>query len=920
MKQSIQLLAITITIASICNAQTDQSPQTLTPAALRCEYLTNPLGIDVRIPRLSWILQSSQRAQKQTAYQILVDDNDEKLKQNKGDLWDTGKVSSDQSVHVAYAGKPLQSQMRCCWKVRVWDKNGTASAWSKPAMWSMGLLNNADWTARWIGADWHGDWRQGTAPPSPYLRKTFHLPSQIHHADVYVAAMGYYELYINGQKISDDVLSPAVCDYSKRALYRTYNVTEYLHKGKNCIALWLSQGWFSKGLPGVVHNGPIARAQLEVVLQNNKRTTIHTNASWRVHPSPITPIGGAISGQHGGERYDVWRQCPGWNQADFNDQNWQQATEFNLPAVKLSAQMVQPNRIRQIIKPITVNELPQQGYLVDMGQHLTGWLELRIKGDKIPGRTVQMDYIDKLLENGKFQTFSQHDEYIVRGKAEEIFRNRFNYHGFRWLSLQGLSKKPEPADVTGYLIHTDYNRAAQFECSNPLLNNIYETVIYTYRCLSLGGYTVDCPHRERLGYGGDNQSSMETALQNFSLGAFFTKWLADWRDAQDPNSGDLPHTAPFTIQAGGGPVWSGICITLPWQVYLQYGDKRILETNYPMMQKWLTFLDSKTRSNILQFYTGIGNSLKQWSFLGDWVPPGRWMQPGERVDAHSTHLFNNCYYIYNLQLASRIANILGKNTDARHYHQKAQIVRKAVHKKFFNPDNNTYANGQQPYLAFPLLVGVVPAEKRPAVMQNLEHTILVDDNGHLNSGMLGTYFMQKLLTRRDRNDLLFEMVSKKTYPGWGYMLEQGATTIWEQWNGEKSQIHNCYLCIGSWFIRAIAGIQPDENTPGFKHFFIKPGLVGDLIFANASYDSIRGKIVSNWRIENDTFHLDVTIPANTTATVYIPTRDIASIRESNHSIARAEGVHLLHRQPDTAILRVQSGHYSFTSNRNNLCR
>lgn len=876
---------------------------------LRCEYRVDPLGIDVTRPLLSWVVESSRRGQRQTAYRILVASDKKNLKQEKADLWDSGKVESDQSAHVVYKGKQLKSCMRCCWKLHIWDKDGKVCAWSEPAMWSMGLLQPSDWHAHWIGADWHGDWKQGKAPPLPWLRKTFVLEGKLKRATAYVSAMGYYELYINGKKVDDYVLSPAVCGYSKRALYITHDVTNYLVEGNNCAALWLGRGWYTRGIPGVIHDGPLAMAQIEAVMANGKIEIIGTDESWKVHRSPITPLGGVGHSKFGGERYEAQKELTNWNTVELNDSNWESAKIFKPKSITLTAQMVQPNRIYKTIGPVAIEELADGAYLVDMGRHFTGWFEICIRSGRAAGHKVTLEYVDQRRPQEGLITYNQTDEYITKGQAKETFCCRFDYHGFRWVKIAGLDNKPKLSDIKGYLISTDYSSAAEFKCSNELLNRIYQAVVRTYKCLSLGGYVVDCPHRERLGYGGDSHTSMETALSNFDMGAFFTKWLADWRDSQDTDSGDIPHISPPGPRyVGGGPSWGGICVALPWQLYLQYGDKRILDVSYRTIQKWLAFLDSNTKNNILEHY---GDEI--WGFLGDWVPPGRGQEPQERVDVHSTRFFNNCYYLYNIQLAAKIAAVLGKDTDASMYEKKAQTLKSTIHKHFFNKDNCTYANGEQPYLAFPLLIGLVPDELRSRVMENLENDILVRHKGHLNSGMHGTYFMFKYLMQQNRNDLIYEMVNKKTYPSWGYMLEHGATTIWEQWDGKHSQIHNTLLSVGSWFIQGPGGITVDESSPGFERFLIKPAIVGNLTWARCSYKSIHGKIVSDWHIENDTIDLNVTIPTNTTATVYIPANDAKSVREGSAPAAQAEAVRLLGMDNGWAVFAVDSGRYQFVS-------
>jgi len=881
---------------------------------LRCEYLVNPLGIDVAKPRMSWILQSEQRAQKQTAYQIMVASTEESLNKNQPDLWDSGKVYSDRSIQIEYNGKELTSKMACWWKVRVWDKDHRASSWSDPAYWTMGMLQQADWQGRWICADLPSDQPKDHIWPLPWLRKNFVLDEIPKNASINISVLGYYELYVNGKKVDDYVLTPAVSDYSKRALYLTHDISKHLVKGKNCIAVWLGRGWNRGVLPIEIYNNPPVRAQVDLTFTAGRKTQIITDESWKYHPSPITPLDSGTSGHYGGERYDARRELTDWNLAEFDDSGWKPVRIMNTLNPIMAAQMAQPNRITEIIQPASVEKLENGVYQIDMGRNFSGWFRFRISKGQ-PGQQIKLEYGDKIFPDSRLQNYSQRDEYILNDQKEQTFCSRFNYHAFRWVRITGLTAQPELDDAIGYFIHTDYEPASEFECSNELLNRIHRTVNWTYRCLTLGGYIVDCPHRERLGYGGDSGTSMETGMTDFNTAPFYTKWLADWRDVQNKTTGEFPHTAPAPYAAGGGPAWSGICVTLPWELYRKYGDLRILEISYPAIQKWIAFLQTKTKDNLLEPYIAMGQNSLEWSFLGDWVPPGRGQGRNDRVDEHSTLFFNNCYYLYNVQLAAKIAAVLAKQNDADAYREKAQLLKQVIHQRFYNAEKKTYANGEQPYLAMPLLFGIVPDDLRTQVMQKLENDILIVHNGHLNTGMHGTYFMLKLLSQQNRDDLIFEITNKTTYPGWGYMLDQGATSIWEEWQGNNSQIHDILLSIGSWFVNSLGGIQPDDNQPGFKHFFIKPALVGNLNWAHASYNSIHGKIVSHWNLANDRFTLNIQVPTNTTATVYVPTSSPAAVTESSLPADQADGVKFLRTENNAAIYHLASGNYTFVANR-----
>lgn len=859
---------------------------------LRCEYLRNPLGTDVVKPRLSWELDTPERGARQTAYQVIVSNDESLLNADQGNVWDSGRVESDQSVQVIYAGKALESRARYYWKVRVWDQAGQVSPWSEPAFWSMGLLSAEEWQAKWIGCDWMHD----NTGALPWLRTAFEIDTAPERAEISVCALGYYELFINGQKAGDAVLTPSTSDYAKRGLSITHDVTALLKSGKNCVALWLGRGWSTPVLQGASQSGPLVKAQLDILLPGGRRNSIGTGETWKMHPSCITPLGRGASGDYGGESYDARQEIPGWNTPEYDDSAWAAAKTFTPPTPVIAAQPVEPNRIIGKIDPVSISAF-KKGYLVDMGRNYSGWFRIAFPELK-EGQSVTIEFADKQFPDGKLQTYNQHDTYIGRN-GDNTFCNKFNYHAFRYAFIKGLDRAPKPEEITGLPISTDYEPGASFECSNPLLNNIYNTACWTYRCLSLGGYTVDCPHRERLGYGGDSGTSMEMGMTNFRLGAFYNKWAADWRASQN-EAGDVPHTSPGPQIGGGGPAWSGFCITLPWQIYVQYGDRRVLEQSYPTMQRWLKFIDTKMGEGILQPYAGMGCDA-EWSFLGDWVPPGR-DQGANRVDARSTLFFNNCYLVQCLQLASKIAAIVNDGAQSAVYKEKAESLAKVLHERFLNPDHATYVNGEQTYLAMPLLFNITPEDQRPQVMAALEHDILVTRNGHLNTGMHGTYYMARYLMTHGRNDLVYSIVSQDTFPSWGFMLKNGATTIWEEFNGDNSQIHNTLISIGMWFIQGLGGIRWDENEPGYKHVIIAPGLVDGLDFVKASNRSSYGNIVSEWTRTEKQIEFHIVVPPNSHATLTLPSGDYGD---------GFSGVEVAERTDSQIVSKVPAGEYRF---------
>lgn len=873
---------------------------------LRCEYLNDPLGIDVPKPRLSWRLKAidkDKRGQHQTAYQIMVASQRSLLSKEKSDLWDSGVVKRARSILIEYGGDPLQSGMYCYWKVRVKDENGIWSDWSRIARWSMGLLKQSDWQAKWIGIDQIFEKQKGWPPPDntipdPWFRKTFTLDATPRHAVIYVASIGYHELYVNGKQIGDQVLVPSVATHKERARYLTYEIGNHLKKGKNVIALWVGLGWsiYPNFATESKPQTPMVIAQVDIESSNGESTQIVTDKSWKTHPSPNTLLGVWEFMHFGGEQWDASKEVDDWNTIDYDDSDWNAVTLYN-PNITVSAEMVEPNRLISEVEPVSIKKVTDEVYRVDMGVNFSGWIEIDVSGK--PGKRIEFQYSER---EDQPMTHRLHSAYIIGPTGKGTFRNRFNYMTGRWVQIKGLDEKPELDAIRGFLVRTDYERAGDFHCSNELLNNIYETTMWTYENLSLGGYVVDCPQRERMGYGGDAHATTEMGLNNYRLGAFYTKWSQDWRDVQE-ETGDLPYTAP-TYWGGGGPAWSGFCVTLPWEIYLRYGDARILDVNFNTIQRWLDFLETKAKNNMLQRWGG------EWDFLGDWLWPGA---RGVNGDTRETLFFNNCYWIYNLTTAANIVDILDKPDIANQYRQRAETVRKAVHKEFYKPNEGSYVNGFQAYLAIALLVDLPPEDKRAKVWKRLEKEILEIREGHIHAGITGGAFLFKTLLKYDRLDLIYPMAIKKDYPSWGDMLRQGASTLWESWEGHISLLHSSYLYIGTWFIEGLGGIKGDMNHPGFKHFILKPGYFGNdsLTHVKTSHDSIYGTIKSNWKRNKNEIQYNASIPANTSATVYLAADQVNQITESGKPLKQSEGISDIQAKDGFVIFKAVAGEYQF---------
>ena len=872
----------------------------LSPERLRCEYLVNPLGIDTPQPRLSWVLESKQRGEKQTAYQILVASQEALLKSGTGDLWDTGTVTSDQTVQVVYAGKALPSSQRCYWKVRVWDKDGKTSAYSRPACWEMGLLSPQDWQGQWIAPTTDID-----SLPAPLLRRSFTLDGRIAQARAYICGLGYYELHINGKKIGDHLLDPGYTRFDRRALYVTYDVTEALRRGKNAVGVILGNGWYNVQTKAVwdFHKAPWRAApkllmQVRVEYADGRVETIGTDSRWATSTGPIT-----FDSIYGGETYDARAEKPGWDTADYDDTGWAMARVVPPPGGKLTAQLMPPIKADKTLKPAKLTE-PQPGVFVfDMGQNMAGFAELHLRAPA--GTKVVMKYGERLGKDGMLERadIAQHvvkvdtnqqfqtDTYISDGSSSITHHaSRFTYHGFQYVEVTGFPGKPALDTLSGVFIHSAIPVAGEFECSNPLLNKIWQAGRWAYLS-NLQSIPTDCPHREKNGWTGDAHLAAEQGLLNYAPAAVYTKWINDLGDEQRP-SGELPGIVPtggWGYKWGNGPAWDSSFLLIPFYLYQYCGDTRVLCDHYEGMKRYVDYLTSKAKNGIVD----IG--------LNDWAP----YKTSTPADITST-----AYYYRDIQIVALTAGLMGNDADASKYKDLAASIQKAFNAKFYHADTGLYGNGSQTSLSCALYQGLVEPENKARVLSNLVAAV-EKTNGHIDTGILGAKYLLNALLENGRADVAYRMASQKDLPSWGWWIEQGATTLWEQWNGTESRNHIMFGDISAWFYKALAGINPDPAAPAFKHFVIKPNVVGGLTSAEACYDSVRGRIVSDWEIEHGRFKLTVKVPANATATVWVPTSDPSSVIEGGRPAMKAEGVKDSRVEAGRAVFEIGSGTYHF---------
>ncbi|HEX2739635.1 MAG TPA: glycoside hydrolase family 78 protein, partial [Rubrobacter sp.] len=892
------------------------------PVRLRCEYREDPLGIDERVPRLSWALESEARNQRQSAYRILVAANEEDLEAEQNLLWDSGRVESGRTVGVEYEGEALRSGSRCVWKIRVWDGADGASPFSELAVLEMGLLERSDWNGTWISAgkdpdkdfdppsgDEYDDLANGLTP-SPYLRMEFSLDSSVRTARLYATARGVYELYLNGKRVGADVLAPGWTDYDQRVQYQSYDVTPLLADGPNALGAVLGDGWFA-GFVGFdpKHRGalygprPQLLAQLNLEYEDGTKETIATDGSWSCSTGPIL-----FSDLLMGESYDARKEMPGWNESGFDDSAWFGVEAEEIGDTNLVAQPDEGIRVTEEIEAKTVTE-PESGvYVFDLGRNMVGWVRLKVEGEA--GTEVTLRHTEALNPDGSVYTTNLRsaratDHYVLAGDGEEVYEPRFTFHGFCYVEVTGYPGEPPLGAVTGRVVHSATPPTGSFECSSEMVDKLQENILWGQRGNFLSVPT-DCPQRdERLGWMGDAQVFVRTAAFNMDVAAFFEKWMVDVEDAQSPE-GAFPDVAPLLRGSGlidlrwGAPAWGDAGVIVPWTIYRTYDDTRIVERHYDAMTRWMEYL-----------YEGNPNFLRKnrmGNNYGDWLSP--------RGDHTPKHLLATAYWAYDAKLMAEMAGVTGRHEDAKKYRDLHERIRAAFNDAYVAPDGRIEGDTQTCYL-LALHMGLLPEELRATAAAHLVRAIERED-WHLSTGFAGVGYLCPVLTETGHTDVAHRLLNNETYPSWGYTIKNGATTIWERWDGwteedgfqspnMNSFNHYSLGSVGEWLYRYVAGI--DLGTPGYGRIVIRPRPGGGLTHAKAEYDSVRGRISSAWKIEDDRFELEVIIPPNTTATVHVPVAD--GVSEGGKPVEEAEAVEFISAGAGETVLAVGSGRYEF---------
>lgn len=913
---------ILIVFTLVCCSMAAKAFDALRVSHLTCEGLDNPKGIDRTTPRLSWQSSTEERGMKQIAYQILVSSTPAKLARGEGDLWNSGRVPSDQSLHVHYDGKTLQSRQECYWKVKVWSNTGVET-WSAPASFSIGLLKTADWNAQWIGMDKAFPWdsvHQFARLSARYFRKEFEAPAAIKKATVYISGLGLYELYINGQKIGDQVLAPAPTDYSKTIKYNTFDVTAQVRKGTNAVAAVLGNGrffamrqnykpqkWHTFGFPKLL-------LQLELEYTDGRKQSVYTDGSWKV--TADGPI--RTNNEYDGEEYDATKELTGWSTPDFKDNHWLKVELVKAPGGILEAQLNPNMKVMERVKPVSIKRLSKNRYIMDMGQNMAGWVKMKVRGKKRD--VVTLRFAESLQANGDLYTANLRDArvtdvYTLKGGSTETWSPTFVYHGFRYVEISGYPGTPKVEDFTGEVIYDNLKTIGTFETSNKTLNDIHKAAYWGIRS-NYKGMPIDCPQRnERQPWLGDRTTGAYGESFLFDNTALYAKWLKDIRDAQT-EEGSIPDVAPnFWYYYKDNITWPGAYLTIADMLFRQSGDRVTLLRHYPSMKKWMRYMKDK--------YQTPEYIITKDSY-GDWcVPPESLELIHSKDSTRITHpqLIATAYYYYLLQVMQRFAYLTHNDQDVQVYAREADSVKEGFNKRFYNPGKGQYSNNTVTANLLPLAFNLVPKGEEEKVFKSIVDKILVQNDGHISTGVVGTQWLMRWLTQYGRADIAYRLASNTTYPSWGYMVKHGATTIWELWNGNTANpamnSQNHVMLLGDlliWFYENLGGIQSDTGEVAFKKIIMKPSFVDGLNAVRASFQSPYGVIKSQWKKKDDQLQWSISVPANTSALIYLPAKAAKEVQESGKPASDAKGVLFIRMEKDRAVFQIGGGTYFFQIN------
>lgn len=915
-----------IVFAFCCLLSFGSFAQTLQLQNLRCENRPNPLGVQTNSPLLSWQIKTSQRNVIQSAYQILVSDKQGILEKNQGNIWNSGRISSETSIQVSYSGKSLLAGKTYYWKVKVWDHHGNSSGWSKPVFWQMGLFSKTDWKgADWIAYQKLHDTLVNSHPSDgrkdkftgndilPIFRKSFQVQKTVKKASMFIAGLGHFEMSINGKKAGDHFLDAGWTKYDKQVQYVTFDLTNLIQKGENVIGVMLGNGFYF--IPpvkeryrkmNVIFGYPKMICRLVLEYTDGSSSNIVSDGSWKTSAGPVT-----FSSIYGGENYNANLEQKGWDSPAFDDKSWKPAMPVN-GAAELTSQMQEPLKVFENFPVKSKQKLAADDWVYDLGQNASGILQLKVKGKK--GDTLRIIPAELLNADGsanqKASGSPYYFEYILKGAEAETWQPRFSYYGFRYLQIKGAvpqgennpANRPQILGLKGLHTRNAAEKNGNFHSSNDLFNKTNELIDWAIKS-NMASVFTDCPHREKLGWLEELHLMGSSVRYNYNIQNLLKKAIQDMKNSQTPD-GLIPAIAPEYVKFEGGdnmfrdtPEWGSSSIIVPWYLYQWYGEKRELAESYPMMQRYILYLGKKAKNHILS--QGLGD----WYDLGPKPPGVSQLTP--------MGVTGTAIYYYDLTIISRIASLLGKSEDVLEYNQLAEEVKKAFNSTFFNKETKQFASGSQTANAMAIYMNLVEPEYHEAVVENLVKEIKSRNNS-LTAGDIGYRYVLRALEEEGRSDVIFDMNNRDDVPGYGYQLAKGATALTESWQA-LADVSNNHFMLGhlmEWFYSGLLGIQQSDNTQAFKEIIINPQLVGDIHFAKGAYESSYGTIRSEWKKCDASFELKVSIPANTSATVYLPSTTSSTITEGGHSLT-VQKIERLDLKNGKTILKIGSGNYHF---------
>ncbi len=877
---------------------------------LLCENLVNPIGLDISQPRFSWQLASDARGVTQTAYEIKVSTNISPLRKFTNFIWSTGKVMSDSSVHVTYTGAALQSGKKYYWMVRVWDNEGKPSEWSDLAWWQTALLHTGDWKAKWIEVAQE----DSILRPSPLLRKQFSTGKQIKSATAYITSHGLYEAQINGQRVGDAYLTPGWTSYNKRLQYQVYDVTDLVKTGSNAIGVTLGSGWYRgyigfSGQQNFYGKKLALLFQLNITYADGSIATVVSDETWKSSTGPIRS-----SEIYNGESIDDREIKQGWALSGYDDSKWSSVKVDSFKNDILVSTYNEPVRKHETFKAIHVFKTPAGEQVIDFGQNLVGWVVIKAKGNA--GDKIKVWHAEVLDKSGNFYTTNlraakAEDEYTLSGNGEETFEPHFTFHGFRYIRIEGYPGEINPDDFTAVTLYSDMRPTGSFTSSSAMINQLQHNIQWGQRGNFLDVPT-DCPQRdERLGWTGDAQVFSRTATFNMNVNNFFSKWLKDVAADQFDN-GSVPFVIPNVLGAGAGGStgWADVCTIIPWNMYLAYGDKKILENQYTSMKAWVDYMQNSSKSDL--WNTGF--------HFGDWL----FYRPEDDNDGRAAvtnkYLIAQCFYARSTQLLINAATVLGKTDDVNTYTQLLHKIKSAFMNEYVTP-NGGLVSGTQTAYVLALNFDMLPESLRNQAAARLAENVKSYGN-HLTTGFLGTPYLCHVLSRYGYTDVAYKLLLQDTYPSWLYPVKMGATTIWERWDGIKpdssfqtpgmnSFNHYSYGAIGDWMYRSVAGIDTYDDGPGYKHIKIMPHPGTGLTSAAANLQTYYGNVSSGWKMDNGNLTLDVEIPANTTASIYVPAASAGAVTEGGVAVASSKDIQVTGTENGYVVLKAGSGKFHF---------